>query len=463
MALSRPGNNHARFVRDAEPCLSPPPFSHLFPCEPSGSGGQKFICSSRCFANSPPAKSHVCWRKPRVSAQKCISKKERERRRRREAPEWLGSCLFVFQACGSGLVSAVHSPSQRCSVHSVGAICQTDGSARRHFQKKLEQGGRGRNKQPAGWHVPAHPLPALENPIPSTQNATKGFCAVHRSPAPGTTTHPCAPRPVLHTPSQPRRGPHLHQRHAGGRLWLGQPPSRCSPCPDGCRRDTTSPGFGFVASLPARPPAGPTLAEQLQVSDLLAHLELQDLLQDLLPLHLVSDAHALQLLPVQPQQRPTCKHGVAQRRGGDTVKVRPNGNPCSCGNKEGEREEIPKCSFTTWTHGDGGASQVAPLSETTGWQLEVPSLGTAAGSSSHVTHPRRQELSISPLHLPHQEMFFRAHGPRMGWPSRGNRGTHQNALALPPPSPASHSPPVQRLLDEGFTTSFCPCFPAYIC
>lgn len=82
-----------------------------------------------------------------------------------------------------------------------------------------------------------------------------------------------------------------------------------------------------MASLPARPPAGPTLAEQLQVSDLLAHLELQDLLQDLLPLRLVSDAHALQLLPVQPQQRPTCKRGAAQRHGGDAVKAQRPGVP----------------------------------------------------------------------------------------------------------------------------------------
>jgi len=81
-------------------------------------------------------------------------------------------------------------------------------------------------------------------------------------------------------------------------------------------------------------------------------------------------------------------------------------------------------------------------------------------ASAHVTQPRRQELSIPPLHLPHQETFLRARGPRTDWPSPGNGGTHQNALALPPPSPASRSPPVRGLSDQGFAASFCPGFPA---
>lgn len=86
MALSHPGNNRARFVRDAEHCLSPSPFSHLFPSEPPGSGGQKFVCPSSCFANFAPAKSHVCWRKPPISAQKCIHKKRKKKKKKERSP-----------------------------------------------------------------------------------------------------------------------------------------------------------------------------------------------------------------------------------------------------------------------------------------------------------------------------------------------------------------------------------------
>lgn len=196
MAPSCPWNHCIPFLHSAGPCLLPSPFFHLFPCESSGSGGWKFIiCPSSWFADLPPARSHVCWKKPSIPAQECIPLKEREGRSRRGALECLGSleCLFLFQACGSGLISAVHSPSQRSLVHSVGAICQTDGSARRHFQKKLEQGGRGRNKQPAGWHIAAHPLPAPENLFPSVQKAADGFWAVCGSLALCFTTHPCAP------------------------------------------------------------------------------------------------------------------------------------------------------------------------------------------------------------------------------------------------------------------------------
>lgn len=194
MALSCPWNRCILFLHSAEPCLLPSPFFHLFPCEPSGSGGWKFIIRpSIRFADFPPAKSHVCWKKPSIPTQECIPLKEREERSRRGALECLRSCLFLFQACGSGLVSAMHSPSQRSSVHSVGAICQTDGSARRHFQKKLEQGGRGRNKQPAGSHISAHPLPAPENLFPSVQRATDGFWAAGGSLALCITAPSCAP------------------------------------------------------------------------------------------------------------------------------------------------------------------------------------------------------------------------------------------------------------------------------
>lgn len=196
MAPSCPWNHCIPFLHSTGSCLLPSPFFRLFPCESSGSGGWKFIfCPSSWFADFPPAKSHVCWKKPSIPAQERIPLKEREGRSGRGALECLGSleCLFLFQACGSGLISAVHSPSQRSLVHSVGAICQTDGSARRHFQKKLEQGGRGRNKQPAGWHAAAHPLPARENLFPSVQKAADGFWAVCGSLALCITTHPCAP------------------------------------------------------------------------------------------------------------------------------------------------------------------------------------------------------------------------------------------------------------------------------
>lgn len=37
---------------------------------------------------------------------------------------------------------------------------------------------------------------------------------------------------------------------------------------------------------------------------------------------------------------------------------------------------------------------------------------------NHVSHPLRQQLSISPLHLPHEEMFW------------GNGGAHHSPLVL---------------------------------
>lgn len=56
-----------------------------------------------------------------------------------------------------------------------------------------------------------------------------------------------------------------------------------------------------------------SLAEQLQAPPLLAHLQVQQLLQHLLPLCLLRQPHPLQLLCVQPQQRPACEGG--KRRG----------------------------------------------------------------------------------------------------------------------------------------------------
>lgn len=351
---------------DLSAMLSPACRRFLFPISfPVNHRRPKFVCPSGSFAHFPPAKSHVCWRKPPVSAQKRIHKKERERRRRREAPAWL-------EAVSSYSKRAVQVSYRRCTAHPRGArftvlvqsakqMDQLGDISKRSWNKAGEE---GINSLQGGMfqltHCQTRRIPSLP-----CKNAAKGFfrCVpqpspVHRNPC--TPTPPRAPQPALHTPSQPRRGLLLHQRHAGGRPWLRQPPGRCSSSPDGCRRGTACPGLGSVASLPARPPTSPTLAEQLQVSDLLAHLELQDLLQDLLPLRLVSDAHALQLLPVQPQQRPTCKRGAAQWHGGDAVKAQRRGCPRSRGDKEGEREEILKCSFTTWTRRGGEASRGGP-------------------------------------------------------------------------------------------------------
>lgn len=130
--------------------------------------------------------------------------------------------------------------------------------------------------------------------------------------------------------------------------------SQCS------RMGTTTPALGFAASCP---PIVPTLAEQLQVPDLLAHLELQDLLQDLLALRLGSDAHALQLLPIQPQQRPTCQRHRSAPHIQDTAPVVAMGTHLHVGIMSRERETILKRSFTTR---DGEALQVAPGLECSG-------------------------------------------------------------------------------------------------
>lgn len=109
-----------------------------------------------------------------------------------------------------------------------------------------------------------------------------------------TTTHPCAPQPVPHNPF-PSSTAHAHLIM----LQLTHPLLSLFP-------QLQSPH-----GSPSCP--NPTLAEQLQVPDLLTHLELQDLLQHLLPLRLVGNAHTLQLLPIEPQQSPTCKHNKAQQ------------------------------------------------------------------------------------------------------------------------------------------------------
>lgn len=82
-----PWNHCIPVLHIAEPCLLPSPFFHLFPRELSGSGGWKFIiCPSSWFADFPPAKSHVCWKKPSIPAQERIPLKEREGRSREEEP-----------------------------------------------------------------------------------------------------------------------------------------------------------------------------------------------------------------------------------------------------------------------------------------------------------------------------------------------------------------------------------------
>lgn len=165
-----------------------------------------------------------------------------------------------------------------------------------------------------------------------------------------TTAHPCAPQPAPHSPS-PSSTAHaqliVHGEQGG---CLTHPLLSSSP---------------RLQSPRASPPCtNPTLAEQLQVPDLLAHLELQDLLQHLLPLRLVGDAHTLQLLPIEPQQRPTCKHSMAQQlpdgRGhrGDIGSVwlgavsvcKSAGEPRQCnGNKE-EGTGLYHCSLN-WRQG----------------------------------------------------------------------------------------------------------------
>lgn len=160
-------------------------------------------------------------------------------------------------------------------------------------------------------------VPVLHNPCAMTcPCATSYPCALQPVPVLQdlslcSTTCPCAPRPVLCATTSPcAPQPTPAAARAGFTpapcRWLGGRGSRHHRSPFHPQRGMTSRGS------PPCSPLLPTLAEQLQVSDLLAHLELQDLLQDLLALRLVSDAHALQLLPVEPQQRPTCKHGAAQ-------------------------------------------------------------------------------------------------------------------------------------------------------
>lgn len=52
-----------------------------------------------------------------------------------------------------------------------------------------------------------------------------------------------------------------------------------------------------------------TSTKELQVADLFSDLQLEDLLEDLLPQRLLDDSHPLQLLAIQPQQRPSCQEG----------------------------------------------------------------------------------------------------------------------------------------------------------
>lgn len=56
-----------------------------------------------------------------------------------------------------------------------------------------------------------------------------------------------------------------------------------------------------------------TPAEQLQVAALLLHLELQHLLQQLLPQRLLHQPHPPQLLPIQSQQRAACSQTTQPR------------------------------------------------------------------------------------------------------------------------------------------------------
>lgn len=67
-----------------------------------------------------------------------------------------------------------------------------------------------------------------------------------------------------------------------------------------------------------------TPAEQLQVASLLLHLQLQHLLQQLLPQRFLHEPHPLQLLPVQPQQRAACGTERAERVTTFHLKSRPS-------------------------------------------------------------------------------------------------------------------------------------------
>lgn len=72
-----------------------------------------------------------------------------------------------------------------------------------------------------------------------------------------------------------------------------------------------------------------TLAEQLQAPPLLAHLQAQHLLQHLLPLGFLGQAHPLQLLRIQPKQGPAW---------GDGKGVAPRS--MSCGHQERRQREV---------------------------------------------------------------------------------------------------------------------------
>lgn len=68
------------------------------------------------------------------------------------------------------------------------------------------------------------------------------------------------------------------------------------------------------------------------------------------------------------------------------------------------------------------------FSGSSGWQLEVPSLGQVPAPT--ITAPRGQELSISLLHLLHREMICQAQGPRMGWSSLGEWGDPSKRISV---------------------------------
>ena len=62
-----------------------------------------------------------------------------------------------------------------------------------------------------------------------------------------------------------------------------------------------------------------TLCEELQGPDFLTHAELQDLLQDVLPLGLLHDPHSLQLPVRQSHQGAAWRQGWREREGQEEV------------------------------------------------------------------------------------------------------------------------------------------------
>lgn len=87
--------------------------SVISPCEGSGSDGQEFIHPRGCSAPLPLAGSRVCWRKQPSSAQRCVRRKEREKKKKRspgvarKLPLRIPSTRFRSRICGAQSIPEV--------------------------------------------------------------------------------------------------------------------------------------------------------------------------------------------------------------------------------------------------------------------------------------------------------------------------------------------------------------------